>query len=44
MKVFIDSWAWIEYFIGSKYGERVASIIENNENEMPIYTGYAAST
>ena len=34
MRVFIDSWAWIEYFIGSKYGEKVASIIENNENEI----------
>lgn len=34
MKYIIDSWAWIEYLIGSSYGEKVKQIVENNENEI----------
>lgn len=28
----IDTFAWIEYFLGTKRGERVKSIIENNDS------------
>lgn len=28
----IDTYAWIEYFIGSKRGEKVKEIIENEDN------------
>ncbi len=31
MTVLIDSWAWIEYYRGSGYGERAREIIEGNE-------------
>ena len=31
MTVLIDSWAWIEYFRGSKYGEKVKKYIEGKE-------------
>ncbi|OGJ19968.1 hypothetical protein A3K73_03345 [Candidatus Pacearchaeota archaeon RBG_13_36_9] len=34
MKYVIDSWAWIEYLIGSDYGEKVKEIVENKENEV----------
>jgi len=34
MKYVIDSWAWIEYLIGSSHGEKVREIAENKENEM----------
>ncbi len=31
MTVLIDSWAWIEYFKGSKSGEKAKKYIENDE-------------
>ena len=31
----IDSFAWIEYFLGSKRGEKVKEIIENNTSVTP---------
>ena len=34
MRYVIDSWAWIEYLIGSTYGEKVRQIVENEENEI----------
>lgn len=34
MKYVIDSWAWIEYLIGSDSGEEVKQIIENKGNEI----------
>ena len=34
MKYVIDSWAWVEYLIGSDYGEKAKQIIENKENEI----------
>ncbi|RLG60071.1 MAG: hypothetical protein DRN95_00565 [Candidatus Hydrothermarchaeota archaeon] len=37
MTVLIDSWAWIEYFRGSKAGEKVRKYIEG-ENEIIIST------
>lgn len=30
MKTF-DSWAWVEYFLGSKAGRRVRDLVEGNE-------------
>ena len=32
MTVLIDSWAWIEYFRGSKAGERAREFIEGDED------------
>lgn len=32
MTVLIDSWAWIEYFRGSKPGERVKEYVEDEVN------------
>ena len=34
MKVIVDSYAWIEYFEGSKKGLLVKEIIENENNEV----------
>lgn len=34
MKYVIDSWAWVEYLIGSNSGEKVKQIIENKGNEI----------
>jgi predicted nucleic acid-binding protein len=34
MKYVIDSYAWIEYFIGSRIGETVKSLIENSEEKI----------
>lgn len=34
MKYLIDAWAWIEYLIGSKAGEKVKEIVENETNEV----------
>ncbi len=34
MKYIVDSWAWVEYLIGSGYGEQAKEIIENKENEI----------
>jgi len=34
MKYIVDSWAWVEYLIGSDYGEQAKQIIENKENEI----------
>lgn len=31
MTVLIDSWAWIEYFRGSRAGEKVSRIVEDEE-------------
>ena len=31
MTVLIDSWAWIEYFKGTQYGERARKYIESGE-------------
>lgn len=31
MTVLIDSWAWVEYFKGSKLGEKVKRCIESDE-------------
>jgi predicted nucleic acid-binding protein len=34
MKYVIDSYAWIEYFMGTKAGEKVRPIIENKEEKI----------
>lgn len=34
MKYVIDSYAWIEYFIGSRMGEKVKPLIENSEEKI----------
>ena len=34
MKYVIDSYAWIEYFTGSKIGEKVKSLIESSEEKL----------
>lgn len=34
MKYVIDAYAWIEYLIGSKAGEKVKAIVENEKNEI----------
>jgi len=34
MKYVIDSYAWIEYFMGTKAGDEVKSIIENSEEKI----------
>jgi predicted nucleic acid-binding protein len=34
MKYVIDSFAWIEYFMGSKVGETVKPLIENSEEKL----------
>ena len=34
MKYVIDSYAWLEYFMGTKVGERVKEIIENSEEKV----------
>jgi predicted nucleic acid-binding protein len=34
MKYVIDSYAWIEYFTGSKLGEKVKSLIESSEEKL----------
>ncbi len=34
MKYVIDSYAWLEYFMGTKAGERVKSLIENFEEKI----------
>jgi len=34
MKYVIDSYAWIEYFMGTKTGEKVKPIIENTEEKI----------
>ncbi len=34
MKYIIDAWAWVEYLIGSSYGEKVKQIVENRANEI----------
>lgn len=39
-KYIFDSYAWIEYFTGTRKGEIVRSIIENDKNE--IYTSSLA--
>lgn len=38
MTVLIDSWAWIEYFRGSKAGEQIKGVIEDSEEKMIIST------
>ncbi|KAF5415404.1 MAG: tRNA(fMet)-specific endonuclease VapC [Candidatus Methanophagaceae archaeon] len=38
MTVLIDSWAWIEYFRGSKAGEQIKGVIEDSEEKMVIST------
>ena len=30
----IDSWAWIEYLVGTSFGEKAKTIIENTNNEI----------
>src|SRR3989344_5049896 len=30
----IDTYAWVEYFIGSEKGERVKQFVESSENEI----------
>ena len=34
MKYVIDSYAWLEYFMGTKAGQSVKSIIENSEEKL----------
>jgi predicted nucleic acid-binding protein len=34
MRYVIDSYAWIEYFMGSKKGEAVKAIVENSEEKI----------
>ena len=34
MKYVIDSYAWIEYFMGTQTGEKVKSIIEGMEEKI----------
>lgn len=34
MKYVIDSYAWLEYFMGTKVGERVKEIIDNSEEKI----------
>ena len=34
MKYVIDSYAWIEYFMGTKTGEKAKSLIENSEEKI----------
>jgi predicted nucleic acid-binding protein len=34
MRYVLDSYAWIEYFMGSKKGEAVKAIIENSEEKI----------
>jgi len=38
LTVLIDSWAWIEYFRGSKAGEQIKGVIEDSEEKMVIST------
>lgn len=33
-KYVIDTYAWVEYFIGSEKGEKVKSFVESSENEI----------
>lgn len=35
-KYIIDAYAWVEYLIGSKAGEKVRSVLDTENNE--IYT------
>jgi predicted nucleic acid-binding protein len=37
-KKLTDSWAWIEYFRGSKAGEQIKGVIEDSEEKMIIST------
>ena len=32
MTVLVDSWAWIEYFKGTKHGSKAKEIIDSNEH------------
>lgn len=34
MKLIIDSYAWIEYFLGNPLGEKVKKFVHNPENEI----------
>lgn len=34
LKYVLDSYAWIEYFIGSYKGEKVGNIVETEDNEL----------
>ena len=34
MKYVIDSYAWLEYFMGTKAGEKIKEIIENSEEKL----------
>ena len=34
MKYVLDSYAWIEYFMGTKSGQKVKSILENSEEKL----------
>ena len=34
MKYVIDSYAWLEYFMGTKAGQSIKSIIENSEEKL----------
>ncbi|MGD0995889.1 MAG: hypothetical protein ABR909_10255 [Candidatus Bathyarchaeia archaeon] len=36
MKYVIGSYTWIEYFMGTKAGEKAASIIENSEEKITL--------
>ncbi len=36
MKIVFDTFAWIEYFQGTKKGERVRDYLENNEVLTPV--------
>ena len=36
MKVIFDTYAWIEYFLGSSKGKKVSNIFESNEIITPI--------
>ena len=38
MTVLIDSWAWIEYFKGTKAGKKVKGVIEDFEERVVIST------
>ena len=37
-RYYLDSYAWIEYFIGSEKGKRVAGLVENASSEVFVST------
>jgi len=38
MTVLVDSWAWIEYFKGTRAGEKVKELLENSQDKVIVST------